>query len=85
VHHRLGQQEAAIDSYRKALTLYTETGDRPNEAQALTDLGDALETAGDHGDAHDAWRAALDILDELGHADADLLRARLADSRISLG
>ncbi|MEV7626960.1 tetratricopeptide repeat protein [Actinoplanes sp. NPDC089786] len=84
VHHRLGQQEAAIDCYRHALTLYTETGDRPNEAQALTNLGDAHESAGDHGDAHDAWRAALDILDELGHADADLLRARLPDSRISL-
>jgi tetratricopeptide (TPR) repeat protein len=85
VRYRLGQQKAAIDCYRHALTLYAETGDRPNEAQALTNLGDAHEAAGDHDDAHDAWLAALDILDELGHADADLLRARLPDARISLG
>jgi tetratricopeptide (TPR) repeat protein len=77
VHHQLGQQEAAIDCYRHALTLYTQTGDRPNEAQALTNLGDAHETAGDHATAHDAWQAALDILADLGHADADLVRARL--------
>ena len=77
VHHRLGRPTAAIDCYQRALALFAETGDRPNEAQALTNLGDAHEAAGDHGDAHTAWRAALDILDELGHADADVLRARL--------
>jgi hypothetical protein len=54
-----------------------ETGDRPNEAEALTNLGDAHAATGDEAGAHEAWRAALDILDELGHADAELVRARL--------
>jgi tetratricopeptide (TPR) repeat protein len=85
VHHRLGEQDAAIDCYRHALGLYAETGDRPNEAQARTNLGDAQDSAGDHAAARESWRAALHILDQLGRADADLVRARLADSRISLG
>ena len=52
LHHH----QQALSCYRRALDLYRETGDRFNEAESLTHLGDAEEV-----------RARLDAR---GHPDA---------------
>jgi predicted negative regulator of RcsB-dependent stress response len=47
------------------------------EGNVTEHLGDAYAAAGDHRAAIDAWRHALEILDDLGHADARQVRAKL--------
>lgn len=44
----------------------------------MADLGDACLIVEDVLAARQAWQEALDILDDLGHPDADQLRDRLA-------
>jgi hypothetical protein len=46
----------------------------------LAQLGDTHDAAGDRSAARSGWRAALTILDELTHPDADDLRRKLHDS-----
>jgi DNA-binding SARP family transcriptional activator/tetratricopeptide (TPR) repeat protein len=75
--HHLGRYPAAIDCYRRALELFRAVGDRYNEAEALNHLGDAESALGDGARAKEAWQGALSILDDLGHADADRIRAKL--------
>ena len=58
-------------------TCYRDLGDRYNEADTLTHLGDTHHAAGDPDAARDAWQQALTILDELDHPDADQVRAKL--------
>src|SRR5262249_13761565 len=77
-HHHLGRHESAVACYRGALDLFHAVGDRCSEALALSSLGDTLDAAGDAGAARDAWRRALHPLDQLGHPDAEAIRARLA-------
>lgn len=43
----------------------------------LSDLAEAHLANGDPGAARDAWQQALDILDQLGHPDADDVRNKL--------
>jgi hypothetical protein len=57
--------------------LMRELGDRYHEARALVSLGDNHETAGQPDDARAAWLDAVRLLDEIGHADAAEVRARL--------
>ncbi|NBE79951.1 tetratricopeptide repeat protein [Micromonospora sp. NEAU-HG-1] len=76
-HHHLGQAAEAVDCYERALALWREAGERYFEATTLTHLGDTRHTAGAPGAARTAWRQAVDILDRLGHPDADQVRARL--------
>jgi tetratricopeptide (TPR) repeat protein len=76
-HHRLGHYQEAVSCQLRALDLYGDTGDRHNRADALIYLGDAHEDHGDHLSAQDAWVKALAILDEIGHPDAEDVRARL--------
>lgn len=47
------------------------------EAETLTRLGDTHLAMGNHGSARESWRAALVLLTELGHPDAEQVRARL--------
>ncbi len=78
VHHRLRELDEAVRCYREALPRYRESGDRYEEAATLQRLGDTHVLAGDHDAAREVWRAALEILDELGHGNAEALRAKAA-------
>jgi DNA-binding SARP family transcriptional activator/tetratricopeptide (TPR) repeat protein len=75
-HHGAGHHTRAADCYQHALVLLRDVGDRYYEANTLTRLGDSYRDAGDPR-AGAAWLEALAILDELGHPDADRVRARL--------
>jgi DNA-binding SARP family transcriptional activator/Tfp pilus assembly protein PilF len=76
-HHHLGDYSEAAACYHRALDLFRGDGDRFHEADTLTHLGDTQHASGDDERARETWRQALAILDDLGHADADQLRARL--------
>lgn len=76
--HHLDDWAAAADSYGRALELYRELGDRYNVAASLWHLGDTQQAAGDPAAARQSWQEALAGLEALGHADADVVRSRLA-------
>ena len=77
VHADLGEHRAAIECYLRSLELVRRLGVRFGQTSVLTHLGDARQAAGDPDGARDAWLEALVILDQLGHPDADGVRARL--------
>ncbi|MDG4821757.1 tetratricopeptide repeat protein [Asanoa sp. WMMD1127] len=77
-HHHLGDHREAIRCYREAVELFREIGGRYFEADTLTRLGDTQQAAGDPAGARETWQHALAILDDLGHADADRVRGKLA-------
>jgi hypothetical protein len=54
-------------------------GRRYEEARTLGRLGDNRDAAGDTGRAIEYWRRALEILDDLNHADAHRARNRIAE------
>jgi DNA-binding SARP family transcriptional activator/tetratricopeptide (TPR) repeat protein len=83
-HHGLADHQQAAICYQRALGLYRGLGDRYYEAGALTSLGDVHLSAGDSGAARRAWAQALAILEEIDHADASRVRAKLT-SDMSLG
>jgi predicted TPR repeat methyltransferase len=64
-----------------ALRLYRELSHRGGEAETLTHLGDTHRHVGAFQAASQAWREALDILDQLGHPGADQVRAKLNGAR----
>jgi hypothetical protein len=64
-------------SYREAVAMFREVGDRYNEADTLTRLGDAHLLAGDPSGAGQSWRAALEILTDLDHPNVLEVRAKL--------
>ncbi|MGH8791516.1 MAG: tetratricopeptide repeat protein, partial [Stackebrandtia sp.] len=78
-HHRLGRHRQAITCYQNALDLCHRIDDRYSKAITLGRLGDAYRGAGDLADAHDAWREAVGILDDLGNPEADQIRAKLQE------
>jgi DNA-binding SARP family transcriptional activator/tetratricopeptide (TPR) repeat protein len=77
-HHHLGNYARGIARCREALVVFHELGDRYNQANVLIHIGDNLSGAGEEMAARDAWRRALDILDELNHPDTGQVHARLA-------
>jgi DNA-binding SARP family transcriptional activator/tetratricopeptide (TPR) repeat protein len=77
-HLRLGNLDKAARCYRRALDLFRLVDDRYHEAGALTRLGDIAAERGDRRAAREAWTAALAILDDVDHADADAVREKLA-------
>lgn len=76
-HHHLGQYAEAIACYERSAQLHAEIGDRRFAAENRVHIGDAHHAAGDQDAAHEAWRRALPILEELDHPDAQLVRANL--------
>ncbi|MEU0559843.1 tetratricopeptide repeat protein [Dactylosporangium sp. NPDC006015] len=78
IHHQLGEHEPAVECYRQALQLWREIGDRYGESETQTHLGDLHRAAGADAEARACWLAALTILEDLGHPDADQVRARVA-------
>jgi hypothetical protein len=71
-HHRNGDRPRAIACYRQALELHRTVGDRYDEAYVLVHIGEA-----DPDLAVQSWRAALAILVEIDHPDAESVRAKL--------
>jgi DNA-binding SARP family transcriptional activator len=76
-HHGLADYEQAAICYQRAIGLHRELGDRYFEADALNSLGDSYLSADRSAAARRAWAQALPILEELDHADADGVRAKL--------
>ncbi len=79
-HHHLDQYDQAVVLYERALDVWRDLGDRYNEAETLNHLGDTCRSAGAPERGRDAWRRALAILDQLGHADAHHVRMKLANA-----
>jgi tetratricopeptide (TPR) repeat protein len=75
--HELGDDRAAVDSYRRALDLVRATGTRSHEPLVLMHLGDAHLAAGDRPAARRALVQALEILQEIDHPDAHVVRSRI--------
>jgi DNA-binding SARP family transcriptional activator/Tfp pilus assembly protein PilF len=77
IHRRQGRYPDAIACLQRAIELTRQLGGRYHQADALTHLGDAHREAGSPREARHAWRQALDILDDLGHPDAEKVRAKI--------
>jgi DNA-binding SARP family transcriptional activator len=77
-HQRLGHDDQAVSSYQAAINLYKETGIRYYEADESVLLGDVHLAACRVELARVAWQHAISILDELGHPEANIVRAKLA-------
>jgi DNA-binding SARP family transcriptional activator len=77
-HRALGDPARAIACCRYALDMIPKINNRYYEANVTEHLGDAYHAAGDLAAARAAWRHALAGLADLGHADADQVRAKLA-------
>ncbi|WP_428966170.1 ATP-binding protein [Micromonospora fluostatini] len=82
VHFRLGRQAEAIRCYENALARWREAAERYYEATTLTHLGDSHAAAGAPESARVAWCRAGEILDQLGHADAEQVRVRLRSAAV---
>ena len=80
IHHNLSRFDRAVECYGQALKLYRELGERFREAETLDHLGDTQLAAGEPDAARQTWQHSLSILDMLGHASADQVRAKLADT-----
>lgn len=76
--YHLGDFDRGRDAYDGALLIWRETHARYDEGATLVCLGDLHQAAGDVHRARQTWTAALGILDDLGHADADEVRQKLA-------
>jgi DNA-binding SARP family transcriptional activator/tetratricopeptide (TPR) repeat protein len=74
----LGEFARAIAHFEYALGLCRDHGNRTTEAEILTHAGSAHHAACELTQAREAWRQALAIYDDIGHGDADKVRAKLA-------
>jgi DNA-binding SARP family transcriptional activator len=81
VHYQLGEHDAAAAGYQQAISTYAALGDRWGQAYCLINLGDTYDAAEDEPGARQAWAAALEIIGDVRHPDADRVRARLAQER----
>jgi tetratricopeptide (TPR) repeat protein/transcriptional regulator with XRE-family HTH domain len=79
--HRLGRYTDARECFTRSIAVCAEVGERYFEAMVRSHLGDALLADGDPAAAREAWTRAAEILDELGHAEADEVRDKLRISR----
>jgi len=75
----LGRLTQAAACYQQALSLFTELGNRYNQAETLDRLGDTRHAAGDHAQVREAWLQALAIFDDLNFPGTDRIRAKAAD------
>ncbi|MGW2827587.1 AfsR/SARP family transcriptional regulator [Streptomyces sp. NPDC001286] len=77
--HHLAQHAEAIGHFETSARLFHGIGDRYLESDVLRHLGDAHLATGDRDAARAARRAALALLEELGHAEADEVRRELRE------
>jgi tetratricopeptide (TPR) repeat protein len=76
-HYHLGDHAQSADCYQHAIDLFGEVGDRYNQARTLIRFGDVQHANGDADAGRRTWQDALQILEQLGHPDAEGLRTRL--------
>jgi DNA-binding SARP family transcriptional activator len=79
VHGCLGDRDQFVTCFERAVDLFRGLGDRYCEADVLTHLGDAHHAAHDDDAARAAWKAAKEILDQLGHPDGEAVLVKLQD------
>jgi len=77
--HQVGRYQEADASYRSALALFREARDRYTEADTLAHLADTRRALGDPAGARELWQRALDVFEQVDHAAAERVRARLRD------
>ncbi len=77
--HHLALHREAIGHFERSARLFHGIGDRYLESEVLRHLGDAHLATGDRDAARAARRAALALLEELGHAQADEVRRELRE------
>ena len=75
--HQLGHLDHATACYERALGILRDLGELFGQADTLARLGDTRAAAADLPAARDAWQQALDILENLRHAGAAQVRAKL--------
>jgi DNA-binding SARP family transcriptional activator/tetratricopeptide (TPR) repeat protein len=75
--HHLHEHTEALACYGRSLEKFRELGDRLSQAEVLTHLGETYLVSGRRKAAGDVWREALRLLEDLGHSDADQIRAKL--------
>jgi tetratricopeptide (TPR) repeat protein len=75
--HHLGNHRRAIACFENALGLFKQVADRYAEASTYANIGGSYRAVGELVATHAAWYRALVILDELGHVDAERIRAQL--------
>ena len=72
-----GRNGQAVEYLQKALIAHRQYGNRWAEGTTLQALGDARNAMGESESAHNCWREALAIFEELNDPGADDIRARL--------
>jgi DNA-binding SARP family transcriptional activator/tetratricopeptide (TPR) repeat protein len=77
-YQRLDRGCEALEALEQAVRVHRDSGDRPNQAAALRDLGDALWQADQPERAHAAWSSACELLEGMDGPDAVEIRSRLA-------
>jgi tetratricopeptide (TPR) repeat protein len=85
IEHKRGNLRRAIACYRTSVRILGAAGDRYNEASVLLGLGDVQQSAGHRQAARRTWEAALQILEDLNHPEADSARARLSGAQAAGG
>ena len=80
-HLRLGHTAESRECYQQALIIYRRLGDRYRQARTLIPMGRLARDVNDLQAAREEFRQALAILDEIGHPDADEIRAELRNLR----
>jgi Flp pilus assembly protein TadD len=70
-----GDLAGAAGRAEEALALHTATGHRTGEARVRVLLGRIRRRAGDEAGAQEHWRAALELLTDIGSPEADGVRA----------
>ncbi|WP_170284714.1 AfsR/SARP family transcriptional regulator [Kribbella amoyensis] len=72
----------SISAYRQALALYRQLNDLYYQALMLQNLGDLHHELGNQEAAGTSWQAALALLTDLNHPDAEAIDHRLAGLRL---
>jgi tetratricopeptide (TPR) repeat protein len=78
-HRRQGQHQRAVACHQESLAIARDLDDSRCQAESLRELGVTLRALGRPEEARARWRQALAIFERLQSADADQVRALLAD------
>jgi tetratricopeptide (TPR) repeat protein len=76
-HHHLGQQAEAVACFRTSVRLFKEVGNRYLVGTTLGRLVDPLWADGQYDEARAVGDEAVTVLRQLGHSDAESVRAKL--------
>ncbi|WP_329538505.1 tetratricopeptide repeat protein (plasmid) [Streptomyces sp. NBC_01450] len=80
IHRESGAYKQAAALYEEALPSLLATGATFNGAAALDELGDIYLRLGRREDAVRSWREAVEILEKMGHANAEGIRRKVEEA-----